>query len=353
MAITHIDGVKIAGISACVPTTVKKNIDNTIFNSPNEALKFIEITGVAERRISDPQTCTSDLTIIAAKKLINELEWEKSDIGILLCITQTPDFHGPMNSSIIQDRLGLTKDCISLDIPVGCSGFVYGSAVISSMMKSFNISKGILLVGDTLSKQASPKDKSTEPLFGDAGSAIAFSQTLNIKDKITFDLGGDGSGYKSLYMKDGGYRYPFNQDSLNYYTTDDGLIRNSCHTIMEGMDVFSFGISTVPKTINNLLNYCNLTVNDIDYFVFHQANYFLNETIRKRLKISPEKVPYSIAKYGNTSSATIPLTMLSEIRSDLEKKKMKLVLCGFGIGLSWGTMLVETENILCLDIIEI
>ena len=258
-----------------------------------------------------------------------------------------------MNSSILQNELELSKDCIVFDIPIGCSGFIYGSSVISSMMKTFGINKGLLLVGDTLSKQASPKDKSTQPLFGDAGAAIAFNLSNNLQDRMIFDLGGDGSGYQSLYLKDGGYRSPFSLNSLEYYTTIEGLTRNGIHTIMEGMDVFSFGITTAPKTVKNVLEYCNLNIENVDFFIFHQANLFMNEMIRKKLKIPSEKFPYSINKFGNTSSATIPLTMVSELRSDLSTKKLKLILCGFGIGLSWGTMYIETNNITCLELLEI
>lgn len=353
MSVITIDRVKISGISACVPKCVQKNLDNKIFNTEEDAIKFISTTGVKERRIASFEICTSDLTINAANRLITELGWNPEEIGILICVTQTPDFHGPMNSSIIQNKLGLSINCLSFDIPIGCSGFVYGSSVISSMMKSFGISKGILLVGDTLSKQASPQDKSTQPLFGDAGCATGFELSNDPNDVFIFDLGGDGSGWKSLYMKDGGYRNPFNEDSLKYFTNSEGLTRNGCHTIMEGMDVFSFGISTAPKTVNNVLEYCGLTVDDIDAFVFHQANLFMNEKIRKKLKIDSNKFPCSIDKFGNTSSATIPLTMVSELKNDLENSELNLILCGFGIGLSWGTMKLKTNKIVCLSLLEI
>ena len=154
-------------------------------------------------------------------------------------------------------------------------------------------------------------------------------------------------------MKDGGYRNPFNEDSLKYFTNSEGLTRNGCHTIMEGMDVFSFGISTAPKTVNNVLEYCGLTVDDIDAFVFHQANLFMNEKIRKKLKIDLNKFPCSIDKFGNTSSATIPLTMVSELKNDLENSELNLILCGFGIGLSWGTMKLKTSKIVCVSLLEI
>lgn len=353
MAIYSSEGVIISGFSACVPKRIEKNIDNKIFSTPEDASKFIQTTGVKERRITTEAVCTSDLTIAASKELLAKLDWDVSEIGVLICVTQTPDYHGPMNSSIIQDKLGLSKCCIVFDIPIGCSGFVYGSSVISSLMKNIGISKGLLLVGDTLSKQASPKDKSTQPLFGDAGAAIAYSLTSDANDKIVFDLGGDGAGFSSLYTRDGGYRNPFNEKSLEYYSTAEGLTRNGCHTIMEGMDVFSFGISTAPKTVKNVLEFAGITIDIIDYSVFHQANFFMNEMIRKKLKLTPEQTPYSIGKYGNTSSATIPLTIVSELKDRIQSEKLNLILCGFGIGCSWGTMYLSTNNIVCTDVIEI
>jgi 3-oxoacyl-[acyl-carrier-protein] synthase-3 len=353
MAIVSVNGIQLSGLVACVPKEIDKNIENKVFKSVEDANKFIETTGVIERRIARPDICTSDLTIAAAEELLHKLQWYKNEVGLLICVTQTPDFHGPMNSSICQDKLGLTKDCISFDIPVGCSGFVYGTSVIASMMKTFGISKALLLVGDTLSKQASPKDKSTQPLFGDAAAAIAYTLTDDEADEFVFDLGGDGCGFRSLYLKEGGYRNPFNVESLNYTTNTEGLTRNGCHTIMEGMDVFSFGISTVPKTVKKVLERKSLSVQNIDYFVFHQANFFMNEMIRKKLKIDPEQVPYSIGKFGNTSSATIPLTLVSELKSDLKTKELNLLACGFGIGLSWGTLHLRTNKLSCVELIEI
>jgi 3-oxoacyl-[acyl-carrier-protein] synthase-3 len=353
MAIVSVNGVSLTGLVACVPQDKEINLDNKIFKSSEDAKKFIETTGVKERRIAKSHICTSDLTLAAATELLNKLNWDKREIGIMICVTQTPDFHGPMNASIIQDMLGLAKDCICFDIPIGCSGFVYGTSVLASMMKTLGISKGILLVGDTISKQASPRDKSAQPLFGDAAAAIAYTLSNDEEDVFVFDLGGDGSGYESLYIKEGGYRFPYNKNSLDYITHDDGIERNGCQTIMEGMDVFSFGINTVPKTVKAVLEKTCCGVQDISYFIFHQANHFMNEMIRKKIKAEIHQVPYSLGRFGNTSSASIPLTMVSELKSELETEKLELLVCGFGIGLSWGTLQLKTNKLRCVEMIEI
>lgn len=346
------EGISIVGMSACVPRNKENNLSNPIFASVEDAQKFIDSTGVVTRRVADKDTCTSDLCYKAAKELLHQLQWSSEDVGLLICITQTPDFHGPMNSTLMQHRLNLSMATIAFDIPIGCSGFIYGTSVISSMMKATGISKALLMVGDTLTKQASPKDKSTQPLFGDAATVTAFEMTGNLDDKIYFDLGNDGGGYESLYIKEGAYRFPFNEDSLRYKESEGNISRNGCHTIMEGMDVFTFGISTAPKTFKNVQSLVGIEVEKIDYAVFHQANKFMNEKIRKKLNLNESQVPYSLQKFGNTSSATIPLTMISELGPELSKGGLNVMMCGFGIGLSWGTMFMRTSKIVCLPIIE-
>lgn len=344
--------IKFAGIAACVPPKIESNNDNAIFTTKEEAEKFMSTTGVVNRRIAESDVCTSDLCFKAASELIKKLNWNVEDIGVLIFVTQTPDFHGPMNSTIMQDRLGLSKSAIVFDIPVGCSGYVYGTSVISAMMNATGIKKGLLLVGDTLSKQASPRDKSTQPLMGDAGAATAFEFTGSSEDKICFDLGNDGSGFESLYVKEGGCRFPFNESTLNYVDYGGHIVRNGCHTIMDGMDVFTFGISTAPQTFRNVLATAEITNEEIDYAIFHQANKFMNEKIRKKLNLTPEQVPYCLEYYGNTSSATIPLTITSELQEKVQDGKLNIMMCGFGIGLSWGTMYTTFDKIVCLPVID-
>jgi 3-oxoacyl-[acyl-carrier-protein] synthase-3 len=350
MASFSINDIAIKGISACVPKNEEHN-ENYPHVSNEEIQKFMEATGVKHRRIADANTCTTDLCIAAAEKLISELKWDKTEIDVLVFVSQTADYILPVSAAILQDRLQLSKECIAFDIPLGCSGYVYGLSVVASMLKATGLKKGILLAGDTSSKTLSLSDKSTAPLFGDAGSATALEFSEN--SMLQFNLGTDGSGYNAIIIPDGGSRNKTTIDSLNIKRYGDGVERNKCQLSLDGMDVFSFGITQGPKTVNTLLNHFNLNKDNIDYYLFHQANLMMNKMIAKKLKLPTEKVPYSLENFGNTSSATIPLTIVTEIRNQVATQKQKLLMCGFGVGLSWGTVYTETENIICPELIEL
>jgi 3-oxoacyl-[acyl-carrier-protein] synthase-3 len=280
------------------------------------------------------------------------LNWQKEEIEILVFVSQTADYILPVSAAILQDRLGLSTNCIAFDVPLGCSGYVYGMSIIAGMMKATGLKKGLLLAGDTSTKLLSKSDKSTVPLFGDGGSATAFEFDEKAAD-LLFDLGTDGSGYKTIIINDGGSRNRINSDSLTYHTISPGIERNACQLILDGMDVFSFGISQAPKTVNKLIEKFEIDKEAINHFVFHQANLMMNKMIVKKLKLPLEKVPYSLKEFGNTSSTTIPLTIVTELKDNLTNASQDLILCGFGVGLSWGTVKVRLENTVISDLIEI
>ena len=351
MAAFSVNDIAIKGISCCVPKNTEHNIDLELITQ-EEIKKFMEVTGVEERRIASREMSASDLCCEAAEQLISNLNWQKEEIEILVFVSQTGDYLLPISAGILQDRLGLSTQCMAFDVPLGCSGYVYGISIIAGMMKTAGLKKGLLLAGDTISKIVSKTDKSTLPLFGDAGSATAFE----IDEKagtLFFDLGTDGSGYKTIIIPDGGARNRINEDSLKVNKIEEGISRNSCDLVLDGMDVFSFGISQGPKTVNKLIEKFAIDKEKIDYFIFHQANMMMNKMIAKKLKLPVEKVPYSLKHFGNTSSATIPLTIVSELKEQVLNQSSNLLMCGFGVGLSWGTMLVEDVKIECLDLIEL
>lgn len=351
MATFSVNNIAIKGISCCVPKNLERNIDLDILTQ-EEIQKFIDATGVEERRVATKEICTSDLCCEAAEKLIKDLNWQKEEIEILVFVSQTADYILPVSAAILQDRLGLTTNCIAFDVPLGCSGYVYGMSIIASMMKATGIKKGLLLAGDTSSKLLSKSDKSTVPLFGDGGSATAFELEENA-ERLLFDLGTDGSGFKTIIVNDGGSRNRTTPDSLTYHTISPGIERNACQLILDGMDVFSFGISQAPKTVNKLIEKFEIDKDTIDHFVFHQANLMMNKMIVKKLKLPLEKVPYSLKGYGNTSSTTIPLTIVTELKEDLTNATQDLIICGFGVGLSWGTAKIRLDNVIISDLIEI
>jgi 3-oxoacyl-[acyl-carrier-protein] synthase-3 len=341
MAYLTINNISIEGISAAVPKDIKQ------YN--NE--KFISTTGINERRIVENNTCSSDLCEAAANKLIQDLNVDKKDIELLVFISQTPDYKIPVTSTILQHKLNLPQSCICIDIPLGCSGYIYGLYVISSLFNKGNIKKGLLLVGDTISTQCYSKDQSTEPLFGDAGTATLLSYDSEA-NPILFNLGSDGSGYKSIIIPDGGSRNKINDNSFIPYIDEDNLERRKCDLHLNGIDVFNFGVNKIPKIVNEFINHFSLDKDKIDIFVFHQANKLMNDKIYKKLNLDSSKTLTSLSKFGNTSSATIPLTIVTQLTNI--KKDNKLLLCGFGVGLSWGCSYFHlNKDIHCSELIEL
>ncbi len=353
MAFLKFEDVAIKGIAACTPKNQEENSTLGLFSSNEEAQKFIESTGVERRRVANMYTTTADLCFQASEKLILDLKWSKESIECIVFVTQTPDYILPATSCILQKRLGLSEECFALDISLGCSGWVYGLSVISGLLSKGNIKRGLLLAGDTALRPCSNEDKSTWPLFGDAGTATAVVYEPDSRG-FKFHFGTDGGGYDAIIIPDGGYRNVSNESSFKIVEIGSGIRRNRLQTALNGMDVFAFGISKAPETIIKLLHNYSLNPENIDFFIFHQANKFMNEKIRKKLKLPEEKVPYSLRDFGNTSSATIPLTMVTQLKEQLfQDKILRQIGCGFGVGLSWGSVYFETKNLVISDLIEI
>ena len=346
MAIFQVPNINIAGISACVPEDEYNN-NNYDWISEKERQTLIKVIGVEKKRHAKKGTTTSDLCFVAANNLINELNWDRSEIDLLLFVSQSRDYIIPATAGLLQERLSLPKTCIAFDVSLGCSGYVYGLSVIGSMMATGLIKKGLLLTGDISTLNTSFKDKSAFPLFGDAGTATAIELKDDAKPMM-FNLQTDGGGYDAIIIPDGGIRNFADVDtSFDYKQISEGIVRNKFNIALDGIKVFNFSLREVKPNVNKLLQEYGLSTDDIDYFVFHQANKLMNETIRKQLKLKPEKVPYSLKKYGNTSSASIPLTIVTELNSVVRNSKLSLLLSGFGVGLSWGSVILHTKNIVC------
>lgn len=353
MAVLHTSNIIIKGVSACVPSFIENNQNLALFANEEESSRFINTTGIKFRHmVKETGLCASDLCYTAAEKLIAELNWAKEEIDCLIFVSQTPDYILPATACTLQHRLGLSTDCFALDISLGCSGWVYGLSTISSLLSHGNMKKGLLLVGDTTTVTKSPRDKSTYPLFGDAGTATALMFKEGAEG-IKFHFGTDGKSAEAIMIPDGGFRNFYNEKSLEYSEIEPGIFRNRLQSLLDGPSVFTFGITKGPKSVNKLIESFQLSQDDIDYFVFHQANLFMNEKIRTKLKIEPDKVPYSLYNYGNTSSSSIPLTIVSQISDQLNGVKKRIVACAFGVGLSWASAAFETENLICPPIIEI
>lgn len=351
MPIASIDGIRLSGLAASVPKDIQSNRDYP-FSTDRERELFIKTVGIEQRRVAPIGLTASDLCYEAADKLFTELGIDRKEIKVLVFVSQTPDYLIPPTSTILQDRLGLPNDCMSIDINLGCSGYVYGLFVASSLMKSLGASKALLLVGDVSTSCLSSEDKSTAPIFSDGGSATILEKGGEA-EVMHFNLQNDGSGFRAISIPDGGMKSPFSSASLEMRQLDKGIKRNATHLIMEGLEVFNFSQREVVPNIKALLEGISQQARAFDYFVFHQANRLLNEAIRKKLGLEPNQVPYSLKEFGNTSSASIPVTMVTQIREALEQKKLNLVLSGFGVGLSWGSVSLKTDKITCLPLLEI
>jgi len=353
MSFQNIPNVAIKGIAATVPSFIENNRELELLGLPEEREKFISVTGIATRHtVKENKFCTSDLCFVAAEKLILDLKWNKEEIDCLLFVSQTPDYILPATACTLQHRLGLSMECFSMDISLGCSGYIYGLSTIGSLMSSGNFKKGLLLAGDTVTVTKSTRDKSTYPLFGDSGTATAIEYE---EGAIGFKIhtGTDGKNFDSIMIPDGGFRNFFKPESLNYYEFEPGIFRNNLQSILNGPNVYTFGITKAPKSVKDLLANFKIEIESIDYFVFHQANLHMNEKIRTKLKIPEEKVPYSLNEYGNTSSASIPLTIVTRLKESLNQYNINhlILICGFGVGLSWGSVLFETKNLVCPEVI--
>ncbi|MBO4891654.1 MAG: ketoacyl-ACP synthase III [Prevotella sp.] len=349
MAFLEFKNVRIAGIAAGVPKNIVSNYSlkqGEDISADYTPEAFVEATGVKERRCSDTLT-TSDLSFAAAEKLIAELGWDKKEIEALIFVSQSADYFLPATACILQDRLGLSKDCYAEDVALGCSGWVYGLSNVASLVATGTIKKALLLAGDAKKRSKMKRD----PLFGDAGTVTAIEYEEGAKG-FQFHFGTDGSGYDAIITPDGGSR---NQISLESFELKEyeGKMMTDLQTRMKGMDVFSFGITTAPKSVKKLAEHFEFDYQDYDYFVFHQANMKMNNQIVKKLKLEPEKVPSCMYQFGNTSSASIPMTIVSQLRGKFENNITKFLCCGFGVGLSWGTVALETQNVIIPEIVEV
>lgn len=351
MAIFSHSHITLAGLSAAVPGHRASNAELDLLPEKERA-RFIKTTGIETRRVAPPGMTAADLCFVAAEKLLTDLGWAPDTIDVLIFVTQTPDFTIPGTATQLQQWLGLSQQCMALDINQGCAGYVYGLSTVSALMAAGQLKRGLLLVGDTITHTLSPGDKSTVPIFSDAGSATALSYSPEAAP-MTFHLQSDGARHAAIIVPEGGSRHPLDEHSALRREVAPGIQRAGCHLAMQGLDIFNFALREVAPNIRALLQKAGESVDSIDHFVFHQANLLLNESIRKKLQIPKEKVPYSLPEFGNTSCATVPVTLVARLRKRLESGPANLILSGFGVGLSWGSVHLRTPALCCPEMIEL
>ena len=348
MAKITFQGVGITALSACVPKEVYHNKDLGYLIPQEEIEKTIDNIGIVERRIAAPDVMASDLCFKAAQQLMQDNDIQPESIDVLLFMSQTADYRIPATSCLLQHRLGLPKDTMCFDISLGCSGYIYALSTAFAYASIPGVNRVLLLDGETFSKIVNRRDKVDWPLYGDAGTATLIEK--GDFGQSTFLLYTDGSGEDKLKIH-AGMRNPITPESCIEREQEEGNIRSDLEVFMDGMDVFNFAISKVPKSIKLLLNETGKTIDDVDYLVFHQANRFMMDFFVKKLKISHDCVPYCIHKYGNTSSASVPLTIASELSGKLNGSHT-VVLSAFGAGLSWGSAIMTTRDCNVSPVVE-
>ena len=339
-------------MAACVPSHVEENIDLPIFASREEAEKVIASTGIARRRMCDDGVTASDLSVKAVEQLLSDMQWSTDSIDCLFYVCTSRDYIAPQTACILQHRLGLRTDCFVMDLPLGCSGWVYGMSVITSMMQTGAFKRGLLIAAETNTKNRSMKDRTVRPLFGDAATVTALEYDVSWNKSMNFVFGVDGSGASAIMAKFGGMRNPTTIEALQEVEIEPGVVRRGVDMEVRGMDVFGFAIKRPPSSLKDLINTFNIDINSIDYLYLHQANKFIDEKIRKSIQVPAEKVPYCIEDFGNVTSASIPLTMVTRSAEALSGTSKHCIACGFGVGLAWASMEFWTEDIKMVDTVN-
>lgn len=304
--------------------------------------KILEKTGIENRHIAAEGECSSDLGVAAALKLFNSGVCAPEDIDYILFCTQSPDYFLPTTACIIQDRLGIPRTAGAIDFNQGCSGYVYGLGLAKGLIETGQSRNVLLITAETYSKHIHPGDKSVRTLFGDAAAAtLVKARSVNVESIGPFVYGTDGRGAKNLIVPTGGMRDKRTEDSSKAYVDDNNNIRSKNNLYMNGPELFTFTLNSIPNVVNKLMEKSENSVDTIDFFVFHQANKFMLEHLRKKCKIPEHKFLMSFSKYGNTVSSTIPIAMKDTVDEGVLPSGANIMLVGFGVGYSWGATMIR------------
>lgn len=328
-----IAGVRLKGIASAVPEHVRTVEEDAKVFPDSDVLKISESTGVKKRHVVTGNLCTSDLCFAAAERLFSESGVERTSIDALLFVSQTPDYVLPATSCSLHGRLALDKHCASFDVNLGCSGYIYGLWLASNLIACGSAKRVLLLAGDTITRIAAPKDRSVALLFGDAGTATILERDDNALP-MSFALGTDGSGQQNLIVPAGGFRSPCTEKTGLPSEREGGNIRSDEDLYMNGPEIFTFTLKEVPAMVKSLVT----DYDALDAVVMHQANKFMLDYIAKRLKVPKDKHILTLENYGNTSSASIPLSLTDALSEKLKDRSLNLLLAGFGVGYSWGAV---------------
>lgn len=352
MAKTVFNNIKIRGISGVVPKNIINNLTAHAELPDAEKKKTIKLTGISSYRKAGSDVCASDLCQKAAEMLFDNLNISPETVDAILFVTQTPDYRLPSTGCVLQDRLCCSTDTLSFDINLGCSGYIYGLYTACAMIQGGGMKRVLLLCGDTQTKLYYDKDKNVSFILGDAGTATIIDSEKNDND-IKMTLKTDGSRFDKLIVPAGAFRIPSNENTKKLVKHSDGGFRSQENILMNGMEIFNFSVTDVVKTILDFMAEEDVQVDDTDYLFLHQANKFMTDKIAKKLGFPKGKVPYSLGEFGNTSSASIPLTIAQHFSGIQHPGKAHCLLSGFGVGLSWGVVDIILKDVCCPTIGEL
>lgn len=342
MAATSTQAAKIRGITSCVPARCFDNLQETLSFDKAEVEKVVRLAGVKSRHIADDSICSSDLCLAAARDAMSALNWKPESIDGLIMVTQSPDYFLPSTACIIHRDLELADTCAAFDVGLGCSGYAYGLWLAAMMLQNPGFRRILLLHGETPARFAGRSDRAVALLFGDAGSATAIEAGDDASgNKWWFNLYTDGSGYSDLIIEGGGFRDRFPEDSR----------RNYVH--MNGAGIFNFTIKRVPPLIEDTLTAAGISKEQVDYFIFHQSNLFIMRHLAKKCGLPEGRIPLTIGEFGSTGGPSVPLTIAKGGLDRPTDRSLQLLLLAYGVGLSWGSALVDLPSDAVLNHVQL
>jgi 3-oxoacyl-[acyl-carrier-protein] synthase III len=328
MSRSHVQGFRIAGVSTCVPARVERNLDDDLGFNPDDVRKVVQMAGVRERRIVDAGVTSADLCFEAAEALLQKLQWPRESITGLIFVTQSPDYFLPSTSCVVHRWLNLSDACAAFDVGLGCSGYPYGLYLAATMLRAGGQQRILMLHGETPSRFVAADDQATRLLFGDAGSATALE--LAPDGSGHFCLHSDGGGYEGLIIRGGAFRDRQPADPR------DLALR------MDGAGIFNFTIKRVPPLIRDALELSGQSVDQIDAYLFHQSNRFIMKHLMKKCGLPDARVPMTIEDNGNCGGPSVAVTLTRMLPAQRDRA-WKLMLLGYGVGLSWGAAVVDVD----------
>ena len=335
-----LNNVQVKAVASWLPKNILEMVSLGAEYGDTEVANIMKATGVERARIADKDMCSSDMCQKAAEALMEKDGINKDEIDGLVFVSQTCDWILPSTSIALQDRLGLSKDTVCIDIHYGCSGFIYGLFQAASWITIGACKNVLVLAGDTTSRMMNPNDKSLRMVFGDCGTA---SLVTVGNTSMGFHIQSDGSGADRLIVPAGGFRLPVSEETSVLKWDEDKNGRTMNDLFMDGMAIFNFAITEVHKNVNSLIEYMDWAKEDVGFYALHQANEFMVNYVRKKLKVAVEVAPANCKDYGNTGPATIPF-LLSDVCSQKQYDLKKTIMCGFGVGLSWGLSLIHISE---------